>query len=172
MCLAALLALGVPSPAHAQISVGRLKGLFVERFTRFIEWPAPALGDSTPFVVCIQGTGDTAENLFEVARSRKFKERPCEVRRVRAGSDLAACHLLYLAASEAARLPQVLAAIADKPILTVSDSTGFAHKGVQINLYQQQQLMSFEINFGAVKRSKLQFSSKLLRLGKLVDQKQ
>lgn len=154
--------------AHAQISVGRLKSLFVERFTRFIEWPASSLPENAPFVVCIQGTGETAESLLEVARTRKFKDRACELRRVRAGSDLATCHLLYISGSEASRLPQVLSAVAGKPILTVSDAPGFGEKGVQINLYQEQQLMNFEINLGVVKKSKLQFSSKLLRLGRLV----
>lgn len=166
--LVLLMLLGQTAEAPAQISVGRLKSLFVERFTRFIEWPEPALPGNAPFVVCIQGTGETADDLAEVARSRKFKERLCEVRRVRAGSDLATCHLVYIASTEAPRLAQVVSAVAGKPILTVSDSPGFGEKGVQINLYQQQQLMNFEINLGVVKRSKLQFSSKLLRLGRLV----
>jgi hypothetical protein len=163
-----VLLLGWTTEAPGQISVGRLKSLFVERFTRFIEWPAAALPENAPFVVCIQGTGETADNLAEVARARKFKDRACEVRRVRPGSDVATCHLLYIAASEGPRLAQVVSAVAGKPILTVSDSPGFGEKGVQINLYQQQQLMNFEINLGVVKRSPLQFSSKLLRLGRLV----
>jgi hypothetical protein len=171
--LAALLAglltvLAPPAAVQAQISVGRLKSLFVERFTRFVEWPAGALPDSAPFVVCIQGTSETAEDLSEFASSRKFKDRLCEVRRVRAGSDLGTCHLLYIAGSEAAQLTQVLSAVAGRPILTVSDATGFADKGVLINLFQENGLMNFEINLLAVKRTKLTFSSQLLRLGRLV----
>jgi hypothetical protein len=163
-----LLALLVSSTADAEISVGRLKSIFVERFTRFIEWPQGTLPAGAPFVVCIQGSGETADNLSEIARSRKFKDRLCEVRRIRAGSDINSCHLLYLSASEAAHLPQVLAASAGRPILTVSDAAGFAEKGVLINLYQEEKLMHFEINLAAVKRSKLTFSSQLLRLGRLV----
>jgi hypothetical protein len=156
------------STATAQISMGRLKSLFVERFTRFIEWPNGTIPDSGLFVVCIEGTGETAENLFEVARSRKFKDRLCEVRRVRAGSDLSACHLLYIASSEAPRLSEVMAAVSGKPILTVSDAEGFGAKGVLINLYQDEKLMQFEVNLPAIRRSKLVFSSQLLRLGRQV----
>src|SRR5689334_13387639 len=108
----ALALVTVASTVYAEISVGRLKSIFVERFTRFIEWPEAALPPGSPFVVCIQGTGDTAENLFEVARSRKFKDRACEVRRVRADSDVNSCNLLYVAGSEAARVPQVVSATA------------------------------------------------------------
>jgi hypothetical protein len=164
----ALALLLLASTATAQISMGRLKSLFVERFTRFIEWPNGTIPDGGLFVVCIQGTGETAENLFEVARSRKFKDRLCEVRRVRAGSDLSACHLLYIASSEAPRLPQVMSAVSGKPILTVSDAEGFGAKGVLINLYQDEKLMQFEVNLPAIRRSKLVFSSQLLRLGRQV----
>jgi hypothetical protein len=171
LCLVLALALlGPATTGQAQISVGRLKSIFVERFTRFIEWPPSGLPAGAPFVVCVQGVDETAEDLFELARVKKFKERLCEVRRVRVGSDLNACHLLYIAGSEAPRLPQVLAAVGGKPILTVSDSAGFAAKGVLINLYQNAQRMSFEINLAAVKRSKLTFSSQLLSLGRLVEE--
>lgn len=157
-----------PLSVHSQISVGRLKAIYFERFTRFIEWPKTALPDGAPFVACIQGTGETADNLAELARARKFKDRLVEVRRVRAGSDLNTCHLLYVAGTEAPRLQQVVQAADGKAILTLGDTPGFADKGVQINLIPVGQLMNFEINMGAVKSSKLQFSSKLLRLGRLV----
>jgi hypothetical protein len=164
----ALIIAAAASTAYAQISVGRLKSIFVERFTRFVEWPSTALPDKAPFVICIEGTGETAESLWEMARARKFKDRLCEVRRVRAGSDVNSCHLLYLSASEAAHLPEVVSAVAGRPILTISDAAGFGDKGVLINLFQEEKLMHFEINLPAVKRSKLTFSSQLLRLGRLV----
>jgi hypothetical protein len=168
MAVGALVLAATVSTAWAAISAGRLKSLFVERFTRFIDWPAQALPPGAPFVVCIQGTGETVEDLLDLARSRKFKDRLCEVRRVRAGSDLDSCHLLFVAGSESAHLPQVIAAVAGRPILTVSDSAGFADQGVLINLFQEGKLMHFEINLPAVKRTKLTFSSQLLRLGRLV----
>jgi hypothetical protein len=167
LALAGLMAAGT---AAAQISMGRLKSLFVERFTRFVDWPAGTLRPDGQFVVCIQGSGETADNLFALANARRFKDRMCEVRRVHPGSNLGGCHLLYIAASEEPRLPAVLAEVAGKPVLTVGDAAGFGAKGVLINLYQEDKLMNFEINLPAVKRSKLTFSSQLLRLGRLVSE--
>src|SRR5688500_276455 len=81
--LASLLASLLPSAsARAQLSVGHVKGLFIERFTRFIEWPPGALPPGASFEVCIQGTGETAEALARVAPTRKFKDRPSRVRRL------------------------------------------------------------------------------------------
>jgi hypothetical protein len=165
--LLALLA-WLPQVARGQLSVGHVKGLFIERFTRFIEWPAGALPAAGPFQVCIQGTGETADDLARVASSRKFKDRPCSVRRLSPGTAPAGCHILFLAASESSRLGTILALVADRPTLTVSDSPGFAERGVHINLYQEDRFMRFEINTRRVRRSPLVFSSQLLRLGRRV----
>ena len=107
-----------------------------------------------------------------MAASRQFKERTCEVRRVRAGSSLGGCHLLYIAASEAPRLVQILAAVSGKPVLTVGDSQGFAERGVLINLFEEAGYMRFDINMAAVHASPLKFSSQLLRLGRQVQPQQ
>jgi hypothetical protein len=169
LLLAALLLGG--APALAQLSVGHVKGLFIERFTRFIEWPPGALPANGPFEVCIQGSGDTAEALGRVAATRKFKERPTSVRRLPSTASTTSalgCHVLYLAPSESSRLTAILAAVADRPILTVSDTPRFGERGVSINLFQEGRFLRFEINTLAVRRSHLIFSSQLLRLGRLL----
>jgi hypothetical protein len=119
-------------------------------------------------VVCVEGTGETADGLFDLASSGKFKERPSQARRVSNGAELDGCNLLYIAASEASRLSRVLSMVGNKPVLTVSDASGFADQGVLINLYQQDRRLRFEINLAAARRTRLVFSSKLLRLGRLV----
>lgn len=155
---------------RAQLSVGQVKALFIERFTRFIDWPAAALAAGQTFVVCVQGTGGTADDLARVAVSRKFKDRNSAVRRLQPGDDVAGCHILYLAASESPRLERALAAVGGKPILTIGDTPGYGQRGVVINLYQEGRFMRFEINNPAVKRSRLTFSSQLMRLGKPVEE--
>lgn len=167
-CIAAAVLLLTARPSHAQLSVGHVKSLFIERFTRFIEWPPASLPPGKPFVVCIAGGGQTGDDLARVAPSRRFKDRQTVVRRLRLGDDPAACHVLYLGPGESPRLAQILEAVAGKDILTVSDTPGFADRGVIINLYQEGRFMRFEINAPAVKRGRLVFSSQLLRLGRLV----
>ena len=162
------LVLSAPRPARAQLSVGHVKGLFIERFTRFIEWPPGTLPPGAPFEVCIQGSGETADSLARVAASRKFKERPSKVRRLGGGASAIGCHVLYLAPSEGGRLAAVISPLAERPTLTISDTPGFGERGVLINLYQEGRFLRFEINTSAVRKSHLIFSSQLLRLGRLV----
>jgi hypothetical protein len=167
----ALLVMGGNARAASR-SVEELKTMYIERFTRFIEWPSGALPAAAPFVVCIQGSGGAAGDLGSMAASRQFKERSCEVRRVRAGSSLGGCHLLYIAPSEAPRLVQILEAVSGKPVLTVGDSQGFAERGVLINLFEESGYLRFDINMAAVQASPLKFSSRLLRLGRQVQPQQ
>jgi YfiR/HmsC-like len=161
-----------PAGVRAQISADEARSVIIERFTRFIEWPPASLPLTSPFVVCIQGNGGTGDRLDSMARERKFKDRTCEVRRLRAGSDVSGCHLLYIAPSEGPRLAELVSAANGKAILTVGDTPGFALRGVLINVFQEQRptgrYLGFEINMTKVKSSKLTWSSKLLRLGRLV----
>jgi uncharacterized protein DUF4154 len=163
--------------AHPRTKVvARRKALFIEQFTRLVQWPPAVLPREAAFVLCIQGANDTAEELARIAAVHKFKERACEVRRPRSAADLAACHVLYLAAGEAPRLSETLGAVANKPILTVSDTPGFAERGVEFNLYEETRSLpqpgtyvGFELNVSAVKHSTLMFDPGLLSSGRRVD---
>jgi hypothetical protein len=175
VCLAAP-ARGDDSRPRAKV-VARRKALFIEQFTRLVQWPPAVLPRDAPFVLCIQGASDTAEELAKIAAVRKFKERASEVRRPRSAAELGACQVLYLAASEAPRLAQTLAAVANKPLLTVSDTPGFAEQGVEFNLYEETRSLpqpgtyvGFELNVSAVKHSVLMFDPGLLSSGRRVDE--
>ncbi len=174
--LALLLATTAADGPGVRIRVARRKALFIEQFTRLVEWPPAALPADRPFTVCLQGASDTADELVGIAEIRHFKERPTEVRRLRPGGDLAGCHVLYLAGSEAPRLAQTLEAAAERPVLTVSDTPGFAERGVQFNLFEETRLtpqpgtyVNFELNVAAVKRSPLMFDPRLLSSGRRVE---
>ena len=169
LILAAFLVL-TSSARAAHRSLADLKSQYIERFTRFVEWPLPTLPAEMPFVLCIQGSGGASVELASLASSRQFKQRSCEVRRVRPGSVLGACHLLYIAPTEAPRLSQILEAVSGKPVLTIGDSPGFSERGVLINLFEEAGYLRFDINMTAVQASPLKFSSRLLRLGRPVQQ--
>jgi len=164
VALAAALAL----PARADPLEYQVKTEFVERFTRFIEWPAESFPTaSAPFVLCTLGNEPVESFLEALARARMIKGRKITQRHVKSLDELNACHLSFIAGSEERRLPEIVARTSGKPILTVADSEGFAGKGVLINLYVDEEgHVRFEINNEAVKRSKLKFSSQLLNLAR------
>ena len=165
------LVLALASPAASQVPEYEAKSEFLERFTRFIDWPpgSSAEAPGTPFVIGVVGRDPFGPYLDALA-ARPIKGKRVRVRRLPGNSpDLAGCcHLLYIAASEARELPRIVSRLADRPVLTVGDTRGFAEAGVLINLVEDGGRIGFEVNEPAVRRSGLKFNSKLLRLARLV----
>jgi hypothetical protein len=158
--------------------LARRTALLIEQFTRFIEWPADALPAEGPFVLCLQGSSDTAQELTAIASIRKFKRRNTQVRRLKAGDGHDGCHVLYLAGSEANRLGATLAEVAGKPVLTVSDTVGFVEHGVHFNFFPVTRAApapgtypQFEWSVPAIRRTmQLRFDPGLLSQGRKVDE--
>lgn len=161
----ALLIAGAVSVCAEQAPEYEVKAEFLERFTRFIDWPSDPPGR---FVIGVIGRNPFNGFIERIASERRIKGRLVDVRYVSDVAQLDACQLVFIAASERAQLPRILARTASKPILTVADSDGFANAGVMINFYKTGDTVRFEVNESAVERSGLKVSSKLLKLARLV----
>jgi hypothetical protein len=61
-------------------------------------------------------------------------------------------------------MARVVAALHDAPVLTISDSAGFTDAGGMAQLFFERGLLRFSIKVEAVKRARLQMSSRLLVL--------
>jgi YfiR/HmsC-like len=173
MALAVAISLASSAPVAAASGVEYpVKAEFIERFTRFIDWPSDAfLGSDAPFIICVVGDTPIAPHLDHVARVRRIKDRRVEVRRSTAASDLRGCHVAFIASGERPRLKQILAAVSGRPVLTVGDADGFAREGVLINLVlDEESHVRFEICSSEARKSGLKISAQLLRLARLVAQ--
>jgi hypothetical protein len=167
--LATLLAVGAPSRARASELEYQLKAEFMERFTRFIDWPEASFpAPEAPFVFCTLGEVSFGEYLESMAAEHKVKGRRLVIRRLTSPTQLQECHLLFIARSERERLKAILSQVVGKPILTVGDTSGFASAGVIINFFMEREFVRFEINLDAARETGLKFSSKLLKLGRNV----
>jgi hypothetical protein len=153
----------------AEMNEYEIKAEFLERFTRFIDWPDDSFaGGSVPFVLCLAGENPFGDALVRMASARTIKERKIALRPVGKPSELDGCHLVFIARNEKSRLAGFLSWTNGKPVLTIGDDAGFAQAGAHIGLYLERGFVRFEINTGAVKRSGLKFSSRLLKLGRPV----
>ena len=145
-----------------------LKAQFLERITRFVDWPEEALPRDERLVVGTLGDSPLGAHLKDLARRRRFKRRPTVVWNLRSPRQAVQCQVLFIAGGERKRLKEVLRLVQDTPVLTVADSQGFAALGVQVNLYLDDGHLRFEVNMQAVARSGLHLRSKLLRLARFV----
>ncbi len=145
-----------------------MKAEFIERFTRFIDWPASAFtSPSAPFVVCAWGGGPLTSQLEQVVGRQPIKARPARFLHVESRDELKPCHLLYVATADRAVVRGIVASTRGKPVLSVGDQPGFVEEGVLINLFLDTKgFVRFEINLDTARLSGLKISAKLLRLAR------
>ena len=162
--------LAYPLPTTGEDREYQMKAVFLDKFTRFVQWPeASAVADTTrPFVLGVIGDNPFGTLLERIYAERQIEDSPVDIRYLTGLDGIADCHLLFIANSADDRLADILARTRDKPILTVADTKGFAERGVLINLYRQKGKVKFEINERAVHASGLTFSYLLLNLARIV----
>ena len=146
----------------------RFKAVFIYNFIDYVKWPEAQ--KTGPFVIAVIGESDIRATLEQIARKRKVGEREIVVRTQPAvGDSLPPCHILFVSSSLENKLKDIKEKIKGKHILTVSDTEGFARKGVAINFVLVDGKLKFEINLKALAHVDLNLSSQLLKLGILVE---
>lgn len=172
--VAALLGVVPPSSGRAAPADGipahEVEAEFIERFTRFIDWPDAAFASAgSPFVVCTWGSGPLASQLERALARRRIKQRPVRSVRITELEALAPCHVLYLALGNRDLVRTISTRAYGKPLLSVGDQPGLAEAGLLINLIVDEGgFVRFEINRDVAKASGLKISAKLMRLARLV----
>jgi hypothetical protein len=147
-----------------------VKAVFVLNFLSFAEWPAPKLGaPPARLTVAVLGDPSFAALVERAAAGRTVNGRPVTVHSIDAPEHAATAHLVFIASSQARRLPAVLRTVAGATVLTVGDTDGFAREGVAINLYTFDNRLRIEVNSTAAARAGVRLSANLMRLARIVE---
>jgi hypothetical protein len=148
----------------------RVKAAFLYNFAKFVEWPDGAFKNPRePLVICILGRSSSFRPLLEEAvQGKQIGGRGLVIRETTDPRETADCHLLFIAASEKRHLPAVLEALKARSVLTVGETSNFADAGGVINFRLDNGKVGLEINVCAAQRARLQISSKLLSLARIV----
>jgi len=145
-----------------------LKSTFIYHFTKYIKWTDSDSAED--FKIAILGDNDIITPLEKIANMRTVNNRTILIKHLENIQDIETCHILFISASKKDELDVILKKIEHKNILTISDSEGFAHKGVAINFVIIEGKIKFEINNRALERAGLQVSSQLQKLAILVEE--
>jgi hypothetical protein len=146
-----------------------VKAVMLYNFAMFVEWPAAESPSArTPLVVGVLGRDPFGAALDAITRGRNSPQMRVVVRRFGDLSHLDSCHILFISGSEKGSLPEVLAAVGRRSVLTVSDMEAFARAGGIIGFVLQAGKIRFEINHEAARRANLTVSSRLLQLASIV----
>lgn len=155
-------AAGIASDLEHEVKVE-----FIERFTRFVEWPDEQKGQSK-LVIGLIGDSLVARHMEKRFASRMIGRWQPEVMRISSLEQIKSCHLVYISGSERHRLGQILEHSKGLPILTLGDTPGYGAAGVLININREGEYLRFEINTQSARESGLKISSKLMQLAVIV----
>ena len=170
--LAVLLVLSPRVPARGQVSPPveyQVKAAFLLNFARFVEWPPDAFdGDKTPITFCVFRQNPFGSALDEITQGKTINNRGLVVRHVQDLPDLKSCQLVFVSDAENQYLPAILDTLKASSALVVGESEGFAERGGGIQFYLEADKVRFSVNVDATKRARLNVSSKLLALARIV----
>jgi YfiR/HmsC-like len=164
-----LLAMTRHTAAAQSASEYQVKAAFLYNFAKFVEWPPSGFRDATaPLQICILGRDPFGQGLRDLVNTKTVNGRKLEVDYMVDMQLARACHILFIASSEKARVKQILESMRGTIALTVGDTEGFAEQGGMINFLLDNDRVLFEVNRNAAEQAGLRISSKLLSVAKAV----
>ena len=149
-----------PKPNEYQV-----KAAYLYNFGRFVKWPAgiaAVQGDS--FAVCVLGQDPFGSTLDSTLAGEALDGKPVVIRRIARPQDAADCRILFVSSTEEHHLKEILAAIDQASVLTVSDIPGFSRRGGIIQFIAEGDRVRFEINLASAESARLVLSSELLKV--------
>ena len=158
----------LPRAEAAKADAHALKAAYLHRFIEYIQWPA-----GTPTNRILIGILDFEpyRSVIEAhhAETRNTGSPPVEFIDVDTPKDALACHMVFINTQDKAELSFYLEALNHAPVLVVSDIKTGARAGAAISFFNADGKVRFIINQAAAERVNLTISSRLLRLGRVVN---
>jgi hypothetical protein len=161
---AAAAALAPAGPAQ-NLSERELRAAYLFNFARFAEWPAISFGSpSAPIQACVFGATDPFDGALASYDGRMIGARPLKIRQAPSPAAAGDCHLLYVADSDAARLPVLRQAIGAFPALVIGESEALIDRGAMVAFRPADRRLAFVVNLAALRRADIRLPAQLLRL--------
>ena len=161
----------VPAPARAAPRAvtpeSQIKAGIVFNLAMVVSWPDGAPDEGT-FIIGLVGHDDADPSLALLA-GKEVRRRKLVLRDPLAASATAEAQVVYFSRSHQNEIPALLAGLAGKPVLTVSDVAGFCEAGGMVELRRDRNRIQLRVNRGVAERAGLRLSSQLLKMAELVE---
>jgi len=146
-------------------SVYQVQAAYLYNFGKFVRWPAVApANQGGSFSICVFDQDPLAAVLQSTLAGESVGNRPVVIRRVAKAQEAGSCHILFISLAQRKELKEILAALDQKSVLTVSDIPDFSSEGGMIQFVFEGDRIRFEINLEGAQRAHLVFPSELLRV--------
>lgn len=140
--------------------------MFIYNFSKYVKWPDAQ--NSGKFVIGVLGNSAIQKDLKAMAATKQVNGMAIEVKQFSSAEEAGNCHILYVSASESAKLNQVLSYMESKAVLVVTNNPGLAEKGASINFVEVEGKIKFELNQKNAEAQGLKVAGSLASLAILV----
>lgn len=142
-----------------------IKAAVIYNLLLFVQWPEQtAAAGAFRFCVLDEGALTTALRAYE---RKTLQGRALEIHRIGRGEEeLDTCGAVMVEAGSTGVLTRLAVAARSRRLLVIAEGKGAAERGAMIGLHTDGGRVSFDINYGVMKRSGLVPSSKILRLAR------
>ena len=156
---------------YSQVDEQKLKLVFIERFTQFIDWNPTQITnpDNNKFIIGTIGKNEIYPEIQSFFSNRLIKDRKAKVIIPRTEEDYLRCDLLFISEVSDDKLHDVLVVVGNKPILTISDEQQHKESGVLITICKKEEHLGFCINESAFARSGLNASYLLFESAEIIN---
>jgi hypothetical protein len=156
----------VAAADDAAIDEYKVKAAYLYNLTKFVTWPDSSFSDRTSFVITVLGADPFGPTIDQLLADRTAVGRNIRLEHEDTVQHLHRCQILFISRSLQPEVETILAQVAGRPVLTVSDMAGFEDKGGIFTFYLEGPNVRFDINQNAAHKAGLQVSAKLLSLAK------
>lgn len=172
IALLAFLCLPVLNAQQSRPNEYQVKAAYLFNFGRFVTWPnTPTVGKDDSFTVCVLGQDPFGPILDSTLAGENLEGRRVTTRRISKPQDAAACRILFISSAEKNHLKEILSALDEDGVLTVSDIPDFSRRGGMIQFVMEGDRVRFEINLANAENARLTLSSELLKVASAVRKK-
>lgn len=144
----------------------QIKAAFLFNFAKFVDWPADAFPNTnSPIVIGVLGKNVFGHYLQDTIQDKKVRNRSFEFKEYTSVNEVTNCHILFISPALRDDYPDIVKALHNSSVLTVSETDEFLKAGGMVNFTIVENKVHFEIADEAAKKAGLKISSKLLSLG-------
>jgi hypothetical protein len=142
----------------------RVKAAFLRNFAHYVQWPESAFDDThSPWRIAILGNATFCEVVKKSLKDRTEQERDFEVYCADSLGKLPLCQIVFFGFKEADKRRAVLAALKDKPVLTVAEGAETLREGGIIR-FQLGDRVQMSVNLDQARAVSLKIQTKMLEV--------
>lgn len=157
---------GGPAPAAAEaLPEEQVRATMLLQVIKFVEWPRES--DLAQMRVCVVGSSRFGHAVEAAARNESWNGRPIAVATSERANSTAECQVIFVAAASDREIQSMIER-RNVPALLVAAREGFARRGGMLNFVHDSGRIGIEANPASGERAGIRFSSKLLRLARIV----